>query len=80
MKVSAVNMRSLFCKFCYKLLNSMRFNKEKSYCRSVLILLLMFFGQISKHYFLKVGGGGGKGGGAGGGRVATMYVHCSTDG
>ena len=37
----------------------MRFNEEKSYCISVLILLLMFLDKSSKHYFLKGGRGSG---------------------
>ena len=41
----------------------MCFNLEKSYCISVLILLLLILGEIPKHHFLKVGGGGGGTGG-----------------
>ena len=62
MKVS-----SFFCQFYYELVNTLRFNEEKSYCMSVLILMLMFLGKILKHHFLKAGGDGGPGGrGAGG--------------
>ena len=42
MKVSLGNMCSFFCQFYYRLVNTARFNEEKSYCMSVLILLVMF--------------------------------------
>ena len=45
MKVSMGNMCSFFCKFYYILVNTVRFNEEKSYCISVLTLLLMFLGK-----------------------------------
>ena len=68
MKVSLGNMRSFFCQFYYMLVNTVHFNEEKSYCISVLILLLMFLGKIFKHNFFE----GRKGG--------TMYIHCSIEG
>ena len=45
MKVSLVNMYLSFCQFYYRLVNTMRFNDEKSYCISVLTLLLTFLGK-----------------------------------
>ena len=69
MKVSLGNiMCSFFCQFYYRLANTVRFNEEKSYCISVLMLLLIFLGKIPKHNFLKiergdeVGVGGEEGG------------------
>ena len=40
----------------YRVGNIIRFNEEKSYSISVLILLLMFLEKIPKHRFLKVEG------------------------
>ena len=57
MKASLGNMCSFLCQFYYRLVNTVRFNEEKSYCISVLILLLMFLPKIPKHHFLKVLGG-----------------------
>ena len=56
-KVSLGSMCSFFCQFYYRLENTVRFNEKKSYCISVLILLLIFLGKIPKHHLLKVEGG-----------------------
>ena len=55
MKVISGKMQSFFCQFYYRLINTVRFNEERSYCVGVLILLLIFLGKIPKHHFLKVG-------------------------
>ena len=57
MEVSLGNMCSFLCQFYYRLVNTVRFFEEKSYCISALILLLMFLGKIPKHHFLKIVGG-----------------------
>ena len=41
------NMCLFFCQFYYRLVNTVRFNEEKSYC----ISLLMFLGKMPEKYF-----------------------------
>ena len=58
MKVCLGKICFFFCQFYYnRLVNTVRFNEEKNYCISVLILLLMFLEKIPK-YFSKIGEGG----------------------
>ena len=59
MKVCLGKICFFFCQFYYnRLVNTVRFNEEKNYCISVLILLLMFCGKILIHHFLKIWRGG----------------------
>ena len=54
MKVSLSNMCSFFCQFYYRLVNTVHLTKKKSYCISVLILLLIFLGKIPIIGWVKV--------------------------